>query len=410
MPDRRLRNKAPVECGGDPFCTLPDAVVEHIVAFLPALDAVRTSVLARRWRPLSRSAPRLRIANIEAPLRHVSRLNRFVRQVLLLREPGATLDECEIDLRGFPQLNGTCVDLWIRHGSMCRVQVLQVRFYAEERFELADWPLFSQSLVRLELHGLALEESFLDFSSCPALEDLKINNCLLAADKILSRSLKHLKIIGCELCWQFIPTHISAQGLITLQLDDYVGVTPILESMLSLEKASIKLGQNNEGYCDFCDNGGSGECTCDMCLVYYNANGSRTSVSFLLGGLSSATYLELKASSEMVTFKRDLRCCPAFINLKTLLLDDWCLVADLHMLLCFLQQTPILEKLILQLCKEPKPAVEMEGGNLMEQSLTLRQLKIVEVKCPIVNERVQNFMKILRASSSCLNQVIVQEI
>ncbi|CAN6362941.1 unnamed protein product [Urochloa humidicola] len=410
MPDRRLKNKALEECVGDPFCALPDAVVQHIIGFLPALDAVRTCVLARRWRPLWRSVPRLRIADVEAPLRYVWRLKRFVRQVLLLREPGATLDECEIDLRGFPQLGGTCVDLWIRHGSMCRVHVLQVRFYAEERLELADWPLFSQSLVRLELHGLALEESFLDFSSCPALEDLKINNCLLAADKILSGSLKHLKIIGCELCWQFVPTHISAQGLITLQLDDYVGVTPILESMPSLEKASIKLGQNNEGYCDFCDNGGSEECTCDMCVIHYNANGSRTGVCFLLGGLSSATYLELKASSEMVIFKRDLRCCPAFINLKTLLLDDWCLVADLHMLLCFLQRTPILEKLILQLCKEPKPAVEMEGGNLMEQSLTLRQLKIVEVKCPIVDERVQNLMKILRTSSSCLNQVIVQEI
>ncbi|CAO2148835.1 unnamed protein product [Urochloa humidicola] len=383
MPERRLRNKDPAECGRDPFCELPDAIMHHIIGFLPALDAVRTSVLARRWRPLWRSTPRLRITNVEA-LRHVGKLNRFVRHVLLLREPGVTLDECEIDLRGFSELDGTCVDLWIRHGSMCRVQVLQVRFYAEERFELADWPLFSQRLVRLELQGLALEESFLDFSSCPALEDLKITNCLLAADKILSGSLKHLSIVGCELCWQFVPTHISAQSLVSLQLDDYVGETPILESMPALEKASIKLGQNNEDYCDFCDYGGS--------------------------GLSSAAYLELKASSEMVTFRRDLRCCPAFINLKILLLDDWCLVADLHTLLCFLQQTPILEKLILQLCKEPKSAAEMEGDNLMEQSLTLRQLKIVEVKCPIIDEMVQNFMKILRASSSCLNQVIVQEI
>ncbi|CAN6371886.1 unnamed protein product [Urochloa humidicola] len=367
MPERRLRNKDPAECGRDPFGELPDAIMHHIIGFLPALDAVRTSVLAQRWRPLWRSTPRLRITNVEA-LRHVGKLNRFVRHVLLLREPGVTLDECEIDLRGFSELDGTCVDLWIRHGSMCRVQVLQVRFYAEERFELADWPLFSQRLVRLELQGLALEESFLDFSSCPALEDLKITNCLLAADKILSGSLKHLSIVGCELCWQFVPTHISAQSLVSLQLDDYVGETPILESMPALEKASIKLGQNNEDYCDFCDYGGSGECTCSLCFIYYN-DGSRNNVCFLLGGLSSAAYLELKASSEMVTFRRDLRCCPAFINLKILLLDDWCLVADLHTLLCFLQQTPILEKLILQLCKEPKSAAEMEGDNLLNSHL-----------------------------------------
>jgi hypothetical protein len=46
------------------------------------------------------------------------------------------------------------------------------------------------------------------------LEDLKITNCQLAADKVLSISLKHLKIIGCEFCWQFVPTPISAHGLI----------------------------------------------------------------------------------------------------------------------------------------------------------------------------------------------------
>ncbi|PUZ44771.1 hypothetical protein GQ55_8G147300 [Panicum hallii var. hallii] len=356
----------------------------------------------------------LRMADIQA-LGDVGILNRFVRQVLLGREPGATLAECEIDLRGFSRVDGTCADLWIRHGSRCHVQVLQVRFYAEERVVLADWPLFSRRLVRLELHGIALRESFLDFSSCPVLEDLEITNCLLAADKILSGSLKLLKITGCELIWLFVPTHISARN-------DYVGVTPILESMPSLEKASVKLGQNNEDYCDYCDNGGSGEYT---------------------SGVVSVFFLEVCQVRHIwnwkLPLKWDLRCCPTFINLKTLLLNDWCLVADIHALLCFLQHTPILEKLILQLCKvhmsskydwcclfrtrtqdssfkvlyflqKPKAAVETEGSNLMEYSLTLRQLKIVEVKCPTIVERVQNVLKILRACTSCLDQVIVQEI
>ncbi|KAF8762126.1 hypothetical protein HU200_009806 [Digitaria exilis] len=253
MPEPRLTNEAPMERCGDRFCTLPDDVVQHILGFLPALDVVRTCLLGWRWRQL---------------WRFVGSLNRFIRQVLLLRDPGAPLDECEFDLRGYSRLYGSCPDLWIRHCTMHRVQVLQVRLYAEERVKLAGWSLISQRLVRFELHGLDLEESFLDFSSCPVLEDLKITNCLLDADKILSRSLKHLEITGCELCWQFVPTQISAPSLISLQLDDHVGVTPILESMPLLEKASIKLGQNNEEYCNFCDNRGSGECTCDMCHIY----------------------------------------------------------------------------------------------------------------------------------------------
>ncbi|WVZ53576.1 hypothetical protein U9M48_004495 [Paspalum notatum var. saurae] len=353
MPHRCVSNKAPAECGGDPFRSLPDAVVQHVLGFLPARDALRMCAVARRWRPLWRSAPRLRIAGVEA-LRNVWsvwKLYRFVRRFLLLREPSAALDECEFDLRGFSELDGTRVDLWIRHGSMCRVRVLQIRLYTDERVQLADWPLFSNVLVRLELHGLALEESFLDFSSCPALEYVKITNCLLNADKILSRSLNHLKITGCELCTRDVTTHISVPSLVSLQLDDYDGLTPILESMPLLEPASVKLGHNNEEYCDFCDGDGSGECICSMEAIYYNANGSRNDVCFLLGGLSNVTCLELKASSEMVAFKRDLRCCPTFSKLKILLLNDWCLVADLHALVCFLQCTPFLEKLILHLCK-----------------------------------------------------------
>ncbi|WVZ53563.1 hypothetical protein U9M48_004486 [Paspalum notatum var. saurae] len=238
---------------------------------------------------------------------------------------------------------------------MCRVRVLQIRLYTDERVQLADWPLFSSALVRLELHGLALAESFLDFSSCPVLEHLKITNCLVDASKIFSRSLNRLEFTGCELCAgdRDATTYISVLSLVSLQLDDYVGLTPVLESMLFLETASVKLGQNNEEYCDFCDGDGDGsrECICSMADIYYNANGSRNDVCFLLGGLSNVTCLELKTSSEMIAFKRDLRCCPTFNKLKILLLNGWCLVADLHTLVCFLRCTPVLEKLILHLCK-----------------------------------------------------------
>ncbi|KAL6658214.1 hypothetical protein ACP70R_003800 [Stipagrostis hirtigluma subsp. patula] len=408
MPHRRDSSKAPMASGGDPFGALPDAVVQQVLGFLPARDTVRTCVLAQRWRPLWRSVPRLRITNVEA--RGCTwTLDRFVNRVLLLREPGCPLDKCEFNLRGFPHLDRACVDQWVRHALMCHVRVLQVRLCAEERIELADWPLFSEHLVRLELEGVVLGGSFVDFSTCPVLEDLNITNCLIDTDKIFSQSLKHLSITSCELCWRSVPMHVSAPNLISLRLDDYVGVTPILESMSSLENASVKLGHNNEEYCDFCDKDSSGDCTCGMSLINY-ANGSRNGdVSVLLGGLSSAAHLELKASPGMVTFKRDLKYCPIFSKLKTLVLTDWCLV-DLHTLVCFLQHTPILEKLILKLSKKPKTADEMEGNYLMEQSLTLRQLKSVELKCQIIDGRVDNILEILRSCSIDLKNIIVQEI
>lgn len=42
-------------------------------------------------------------------------------------------------------------------------------------------------------------------------------------------------------------------------------------------------------------------------------------------------------------------CYPTFTKLKTLLLNEWCLAADLHALICILQHSPILEKLTIQL-------------------------------------------------------------
>lgn len=50
-------------------------------------------------------------------------------------------------------------------------------------------------------------------------------------------------------------------------------------------------------------------------------------------------------------FNRDLRWCPTFSKLKTLLLNDWCVVIDLHALVCILKHSPILEKLTIQLAK-----------------------------------------------------------
>jgi hypothetical protein len=48
-------------------------------------------------------------------------------------------------------------------------------------------------------------------------------------------------------------------------------------------------------------------------------------------------------------FRKDLKRCPTFSMLKTLLLNEWCVAADFGALACFLQHTPVLEKLVLQL-------------------------------------------------------------
>ncbi|CAM0874782.1 unnamed protein product [Alopecurus aequalis] len=399
---------------GDHLSALPDSVLQHALGFLEAREAVRTCVLARRWCHLWRLIPRLRVTDVEA-FRSVEKLNEFMSQLLLPRDNGSALDECEFDLRGFLQLDDAHVDLWIRHVLMCHTQVLQVHLYTNQPtiqtqqppiVTLANQPLLSQHLWRLELNGVSLEDSFLDFSSCLVLKALKITNCIVDTDKILSHSLKHLSIMGCELCWRFHPTLISAPSLISLQLDDYAGVTPVLGSMPLLETASVNLGHQNEKYCDFCDYGGFEDCDCGM---VYLEDDSAPQVSVHLVGLSTATSLELIASSKMVTFKRDLRYCPEFSKLKSLLLNDWCLVADFQALLCFLHHTPVLENLTLRLCKQEESArtLEAEGNSsLMEKPAAISgYLKIIRVECEEVDDRV---CKVLRFLSILDIEIIIK--
>jgi hypothetical protein len=88
--------------GGDRLGALPDDVLHHLLAFLPAHDAVRTCVLARRWRDLWRFARGLRIrrpdlerqGSREVIVNSVRAVREFVDHLLLLRGD-LPLDTCE---------------------------------------------------------------------------------------------------------------------------------------------------------------------------------------------------------------------------------------------------------------------------------------------------------------------------
>nr|CAB3491210.1 unnamed protein product [Digitaria exilis] len=82
---------------GDPFAALPDAILQHVLSFLPAQPAVQTCVLARRWRRLWEGAMGLRITGTSAPKPPCApemsseKLREFVDHLFLLRS-GTPLD------------------------------------------------------------------------------------------------------------------------------------------------------------------------------------------------------------------------------------------------------------------------------------------------------------------------------
>ncbi|KAF8730851.1 hypothetical protein HU200_016717 [Digitaria exilis] len=134
--------------------------------------------------------------------------------------------------------------------------------------------------------------------------------------------------------------------------------------MPSLVDGTIRVIQRSSD-CSTCKHYNYGDCgfgECENCCGVHDNNNS-----MLLEGLSEAKSLALVANMETLVFTRDLKWCPTFSMLKTLLLNEyWCVDPGFKPLACI--HTPVLENLILQLLsKGRKQDVEMKGRYILEQ-------------------------------------------
>ncbi|PUZ63909.1 hypothetical protein GQ55_3G103600 [Panicum hallii var. hallii] len=174
MPMCGRRKKVAVSGGS--IDALPDDILGHILGFLPAPEAVRICVLARRWRVLWKRATSLR---------------------------GHTpLQMCDLRFSHFYDNDDELLlmNQWFWHVVTCGVRMFRLENLRHDGFHLDDMPLVSQHLTRLELVGVDLRNRLCDFSSCPSLEHLEIDTCYWCSDiNISSESLKHLAITYCDL-------------------------------------------------------------------------------------------------------------------------------------------------------------------------------------------------------------------
>uniref|UniRef100_A0ACD5W6V3 Uncharacterized protein n=2 Tax=Avena sativa TaxID=4498 RepID=A0ACD5W6V3_AVESA len=397
MPPSKKDKKAPTAAAVDRIGALPDEILHHLLSFLPAQEAVRTCVLARRWRHLWKFATGLRIVEFE-DARSVQDVRKFVDHLLILRGH-VGLNTFELELSGFSEDDVPYLNLWTRLAVLCNVRALTLHLYHIEFLcaKLDGLPLVSQHLRTLDLRGVSLQGSFLDFSRCPALEDLKMRHCQIDVDKMSSLSLKRLSIIFCRSALDH-RVSVSAPCLVSFTLDSFAGRTPLLESMPTLEIAYVELGRACSDFCHnyinrgFC---GANVAPCVNCLGY--SDESRNTV--LLGAICNAKHLELISPLGMMIFARDLKSCPIFNKLSTLLLNAyWCVGPEFHALTCILKHTPVLEKLTLQLVSEEQVhKVEMKGSYSSTERPTgiSEHLKLVSVKYNVVDDRILQLLKFM---------------
>nr|AAF34430.1 hypothetical protein [Oryza sativa] len=336
------RRAAPEEVP-DRVSALPDEALHAVLSLLPAHDAVRTCVLARRWRHLWEHAPALRVTDVEGwnPRLRGDGLGRFIRFVdglfVSRRRRDAPLELCDLDF-DFPEDKGKDwhVNRWIML-ALLRHHARVLRISLPAYITLPDVPLISQRLTRLELDGVLGNDNILDFSCCPALIALKMKCCRINAEKMSSPSVKILSLASCE----FYPatrTQMSFPSVVSLELDGCSGSVPFLESMPSLVAAIVIF---DDDYADRCDNSVLGDCGDDSCVDCCNY--SDRSKCVCLNGLLEATHLELSAEPAM--------------------------------------QSPILEKLTIKIPEEPKCSMDAGQQKIPEEPFVSNHLKIVEIKC-----------------------------
>ncbi|XBH71963.1 hypothetical protein VPH35_099354 [Triticum aestivum] len=191
-----------------------------------------------------------------------------------------------------------------------------------------------------------------------------MHECVINIGTVLPKSLKHLTIRDS-------PCLTSAPGLVTLEVADCHGWTPLFKSLPSLVAAFI-----NTRY---------------LCVVCHG----RADFVFL-EGLSGATNLELTAEYFMI-FRTDIEWCPMFSRLKTLLLSDWCMAHYFHGLVFFLKHSPILERLTLEHSTLSKQwyGDTTETCKPKDKFLVSKHLKAVEINHVKDDKRIHLLLKVL---------------
>ncbi|GJN28189.1 hypothetical protein PR202_gb16286 [Eleusine coracana subsp. coracana] len=300
--------------------------------------AVRTSVLAPRGRHLWKYVCRLDITSPWDDYDEPKEPCSFINALLLLRDH-VILDEVKLDCDSYLHKKEH-VNIWVRHALMWQPKELNVYISGDSWISLEGSPLVSRHLRKLELYGVRLKHKVLDFASCPALEVLEMKTCKIKTKRIFLQSIKILCIESSTFSSSDRDrTRISALSLIRLQLHGFRGKAPLIESMPSLETASVKPPDEVD---DSCDKGDSREC-CGICADCCGDDDHKGRC-VLLEGLSSAVNLELTAYRGM----------------------------------------------------EPKFTAQMDGNNPLEKSAVISKcLKIIKIKCNDVDDRVYKVLKFL---------------
>ncbi|XP_061366705.1 F-box/FBD/LRR-repeat protein At4g00160-like [Gastrolobium bilobum] len=222
--------------------TLPDAVLCHILSFLPTREAITTSVLSKRWKPLWLSVPTLDFDDCRDIKNHeeYSRFVQLVYAVILSRELHQPIKEFFLTCWSY-DCEDTNVNIWVTAALRRRIEYLELCLRSTISFPSSI--LSSRTLVVLNLIGSAVRSlSRVDFpalkilhfnfvrflerrylaeflSGCPVLEDLETNGLYFSNNLLNVGECKSLsKLVRAYISKTHIPLE-AVNNVESLRID-----------------------------------------------------------------------------------------------------------------------------------------------------------------------------------------------
>ncbi|KAG8366789.1 hypothetical protein BUALT_Bualt16G0004300 [Buddleja alternifolia] len=226
------RSKRLVRAKSDRLSSLPDAVLCHILSFLPTKLSVATSILATRWRFLwadvlnldfdsAKHKQKYEMSFADGKMSFADTINR----VMLLRNV-QDINTFRLIIKKNTFIDDVrSLDTWIRNTIARNVQALDIHLFHQDGLTLPPCLFTCQTLVDLRLHfcGCVPDAVFLPnlkklrldsfryegdeklqdlISGCPVLEELKI-------DTIIEHDLKSCVISSPTIKWLTLNLYIS---------------------------------------------------------------------------------------------------------------------------------------------------------------------------------------------------------
>ncbi|KAM6570524.1 hypothetical protein CsatB_018509 [Cannabis sativa] len=239
----------------DRISKLPDAIIVHILSFLPTKDVVRTCLISNRWKLIWYLVPKLSFSNTESHFQE--EFFNFVDKCLEHRErgkhiiPESTVTSFELQMEFYETSLVGCLDKWLTFAvdnkvqeiklclavERCKNYLIHVKYYSLPKTLV----LKARYLTILELNKVELDSRY--SFSFPSLKSLSLRLVQFADNDVLDKLLLGSPSLeNFKLCHLLPPyphqLHIHSSTLKFLQIKGYMDI-PLQIEVINLETLEL---------------------------------------------------------------------------------------------------------------------------------------------------------------------------